>query len=378
VTRVLFLVGALDRGGAQRQLILLVTGLDRTRFAPSVVTIYDGGVLRAEMASVDNVRVHSLRKAGRWDVLPPLWRLWQIVRNERPAIVHGYMGMANLLALVFGKLAGARTVWGIRASDVDFSFYDRFSAGVFKVSRWLSRFPDLIIVNSHTGLRHHIAHGYRGSRMHVIPNGFDTLRFLPDPEARRRMRSAWGIAEHEPLLGVVARLDPMKDHPTFLHAAAQLAQERPDVRFVCVGDGQTQYRKELQDLANALGLRQRLVWAGEIDDPSAVQNALDIATSSSAFGEGSSNAIGEAMACGVPCVVTAVGDSAILVGATGLIIPPGTPDALVNAWKHLLALSPAERAALGQAARKRIISEYSAERLIQRTETALAGLLAKR
>jgi len=278
---------------------------------------------------------------------------------------------------VFGKLGGTEAVWGIRASDVDFSLYDKFSSNIFRVSALCSRFADLIVVNSHTGMRHHVAHGYCRDRMLVVPNGFDTRRFQPDSEARQRMRRTWGVAENEQLIGLVARLDPMKDHPTFLRAAARLAQEREDVRFVCVGDGPTPYRQTLQELADSLGLRPRLVWAGELEDMAAVHNALDVATSSSAFGEGSSNAIGEAMACAIPCVVTAVGDSAVLVGDTGLIVPPRNPEPLQTAWAQLLAMPPAERATMGQAARDRITSEYSSDRLIQRTEDALADLLSQ-
>ena len=372
--RLLFLIAALNRGGAERQLTLLVKGLDRTRFAVTVVTIYDGGALRGEIEDLDGVEVLSLHKHARWDIMAPFWRLIRILRRTKPEIVHGYMGVANILALVFGKAAGSRVVWGIRASDVDFSLYDRRSAWTDRLAAKLSRFTDLIVVNSRAGKRHHAAQGYDSKRMVVIPNGFDTRHFYPDGHARQSMRNEWGIAENDRLIGLVARLDPIKDYPTFLRAAALLAQERQDVHFVSVGGGSTHYRRELQELANDLGLGDRVIWAGERTDMCAAHNALDIATSSSSS-EGFSNTTGEAMACGVPCVVTDVGDSAILVGSTGLVVPPGEPAAMAAAWTHLLDLPAGERAALGRAARQRIIEAYSIEQLVGLTEAALAGLM---
>jgi glycosyltransferase involved in cell wall biosynthesis len=374
--RLLFLIAALNRGGAERQLTLLVNGLDRTRFAVTVVTIYDGGALRGEIEDLEGVEVLSLHKHARWDIMAPFWRLTRILRRTKPQIVHGYMGVANILALMFGKTAGSRVVWGIRASDVDFSLYDRRSAWIDRLAAKLSRFTDLIVVNSHAGKRHHAAQGYSSKRMVVIPNGFDTRQFYPDERARQFMRNEWGIAENDRLIGLVARLDPIKDYPTFLRAAALLAQERQDVHFVSVGGGSTLYRRELQKLANDLGLGDRVIWAGERTDMCAAHNALDIATSSSSS-EGFSNTTGEAMACGVPCVVTDVGDSAILVGSTGLVVPPGEPAAMAAAWTRLLDMPAGERAALGRAARQRIIEEYSIEQLVDRTEAALAGLIAE-
>jgi glycosyltransferase involved in cell wall biosynthesis len=210
--------------------------------------------------------------------------------------------------------------------------------------------------------------------MMVIPNGFDTEVFQPDREAGRRMRRTWRIPEDQPLVGLAARLDPIKDHGSFLRAAALLAQERDDVRFVCVGGGIAPYREELQSLATDLGLSDRLVWAGEVEDMRAAHNALDIATSSS-LSEGFPNTVGEAMACGVPCVVTNVGDSAVLVGTTGRVVSPSAPDELMAAWAELLDMSSANRAALGQAARDRITSEYSTSKLVDRTEAALVKLV---
>ena len=373
--RIVFLISALSRGGAERQLTLLIKGMDRSRFDVTVVTVYDGGALRAEIEGIEEVRILSLGKEGLFGYPSSLWRMARFMRQVKPQIIHGYMDVANELALLFGKLIRARVVWGLRASNVDFSQYGRTAAQHFHMAARVSRYPDLIIANSYAGKQYHAAHGYPANKIVVIPNGFDIERFRPDHAAGRSLRLAWGISDDVVLIGLVARIDPMKDHPTFLRAAALLASERDDIRFVCVGGGRESYRDYLVRLANELGLGARLLWAGEQGDMTDVQNALDIATSSTAFGEGFSNAIGEAMACGIPCVVTDVGDSALLVNSTGVVVPPCDHEALAAAWRTLLSLPKTDRVQLGHAARIRITNEFSVQQLVRRTEDTLLHLV---
>jgi glycosyltransferase involved in cell wall biosynthesis len=376
MTRIFFLIRALDHGGAERQLIELAKGLDKTRFAVTLATFYDGGALRPEIEGIEGVTVLSLRKKGRWDVMPFLWRLVRAVYAARPQIVHGYMSVANELGILAGMIAGARVVCGLRVSDLDLSRYDWAAAWSFRAGALFSRFADLVVANSRAGERHHLAHGYAGERMVVVSNGIDTKRFRPDPEAGRRMRRTWGIAEDEFLIGLVGRVDPMKDHPTFLRAATLLARECPDVRFVCIGNGTAAYERELHELAATLGLGERVLWCAAQSDMCSVYNALDLATSASSYGEGFANVIGEAMACAVPCVVTDVGDSSWIVANTGRVTPPRAPRALANAWRAVLALGAAGREALGQRARARIVSEFSTAALVSQHQALYEQMIA--
>ena len=207
-----------------------------------------------------------------------------------------------------------------------------------------------------------------------MPNGIDTLRFRPDREAGARVRAEWGIGDDESLIGLVGRLDPMKGHACFLQAAALLCARRSGMRFVCVGDGPEHYRESLRALAGQLGLGDRLIWAGTRTDMPAVYNALDMAVSASAYGEGLPNMLGEAMACGTPCVVTRVGDSAWVVGETGVVVPPEDPAALADAWATMLRRIEEERAGLSRAARLRIEQNLSVEALVRNTLAELAAL----
>jgi glycosyltransferase involved in cell wall biosynthesis len=266
-----------------------------------------------------------------------------------------------------------KVVWSIQASNMDLKRYDWFARMNFRLQRWASHFADLIVSNSEAGREYHVALGFSPQKFIVIQNGTDIEHFRPDTESRNRIRAEWGIADRAVLIGVVARLDPMKDHPTFLKAAAMLSAADHDLRFVCVGGGPQDYVSSLRQLANNYGIADRVIWAGAREDMPAVYNALDIACSSSAFGEGLPNVICEAMACDVPCVVTDVGDSALLVGNTGIVVPPNDPQALAEGLSECL-----NQMALGQPRnpRSRIEERFGISQLKNDTEKVLAHLIA--
>lgn len=368
---ILFLTRSLDRGGAERQLVVLANGLARRGHAVAVAIFFSGGAYESELAG-SGVRLIHLGKKSRWDILPFISRLVRLLRKERPAVLHSYLGVPNILVVALKPLlSGTRIVWGVRASNMDLARYDWLSRLAYVLERRLARFAHRIIANSRAGKHHAIANGFPADRIVVIPNGIDTDCFRPNPEGRLRVRAEWGLGDHEILISLVGRLDPMKDHPVFLEAASNITRVRHDVRFVCVGGGPADYAEALKQRAAALGLTNQLIWVGARDDMPAVYSALDIASSSSSYGEGFSNSIAEAMACGVPCVVTDVGDSALIVGDTGSVVPPGDYNALATAIGRLIDLPHEERRVLGELCRARVVSEFGIDRLIQRTEEAL-------
>jgi glycosyltransferase involved in cell wall biosynthesis len=369
--RIVFVIRSLGFGGAERQLVALAKGLRGRGHDVRVATFYDNGELAPELTRAQ-LPLLQLGKRGRWDTLAFCIRLVRVLREAKPDIVHGYLSTPNLLTIAFKHFfGGARIVWGIRASSLDLQHYDWFARMAHGLERRLARFADLIICNSHAGLDYAVRNGFPDAKTIVISNGIDVERFRPSSDARLAMRSRWGIAEREILVGMVARMDPMKDHETFLRAAARLARDRHDVRFVCVGEGPNEYRRLLASLAGELGLGQRVIWAGNVLDMPSVYNALDVFVSSSRFGEGFSNAVGEAMACGIPCIVTDVGDSSRIVGTTGTVVSPGSPDRLYEAMRGQLDLVPIPADAI----RRSIIDRYGTEQLIAETESALSQLL---
>jgi len=373
--RIVFLVNNLAYGGAERQVVVLARALHERGHAVSVLTHHPGGGLEPELRAA-GVPLRSLEKRGRWDVVGFFIRLARALREERPDILHGYLSTPNIAtALIRPLFPGIKSVWGERASNMDLGRYHwiaRFS-NVLEVA--LSRVPDLHIVNSWAGLTHAVGRGYPAAKCAVIPNGIDTDRFRPDFVAGREVRKAWGIGDAAVLVGRVGRLDAMKDHSTFLAAAAQLARRRDDVQFVCLGNGDVRYQAELEQMGRASGLAGRLLWFPAQARMTPVYNALDVLCSSSAYGEGFPNVVGEAMACGVPCVVTDVGDSARLVGDNRFVVPPRDPDGLAGGIDRLLSLPAAERDDLRVRLRQRVIEHFSVARLADATEQTLLGLL---
>lgn len=377
--RVLFLIRSFGRGGAQRQLVTLATALHRSGWDVSAACFYAGDAFQQELAQA-GVPVIDLRKRGRWDVFGFLWRLWRTFRTTDADVVHGYLTVGNLLALL-AKAAHRRTrvVWGVRSAYMDRDRYDWMARLTFRFSCACARMADLVIVNSDASGTHHAALGYPRERMRVIPNGIDTRRFSFDAGARAQLRREWRVADDALLVGLVGRLDLMKDHPTFLEAAAKLAARDARWHFVCVGEGKPDYAAALEAQAAALGLQDRVVWAGPRGDMPAVYSALDLLASTS-YGESFPNVIAEAMACGRPCVVTDVGDSARIVGACGVTVAARDPNAFAAAVEGMLpVLTDRDTArAMHDAARARIVETYSLETLLGNSRAAIRAVCADR
>lgn len=368
MTNIVFIIRSLHYGGAERQLVNLVKGLNKEKFNPTVLHFYSGP-LKSELVEA-KVSVISMEKKGRWEVFGFLLRLYRLIKNLKPDVIHGYLTLPSILTILLKPVfPRARAVIGVRASNMDLSRYDWLARLTDSLLCFLSRFADLVIVNSKAGYEYSLGKGFPEKKMVMIPNGIDTERFKPDRESGLRLRTEWKVQKKKVLIGLVGRLDPMKDHPTFLKAAALLAKKREDVHFICLGTGPKSYESQLIHMGKELGLSGRITWLAPRSDMPAVYNAFDIVTSSSSFGEGFPNVIGEAMACQVPCVVTDVGDSPWIVGEAGIVVPPNDPKALSTGWTRCLSQDKNEAASK---ARFRIEDNFSLHHLIQRTEKVLS------
>jgi glycosyltransferase involved in cell wall biosynthesis len=370
--KITFLIRSLTFGGAERQLVVLAKELHARGHQVRVGVFYADGPLERDLTEA-GIAVTVLNKQGRWDTFGFLARLAVFLRSTQPDVVHGYLGTSNYLSLLLKPFHRGKVVWGVRASEMDGGRYDWFYRLDSNLERWLSRFPDLIIANSRTGRAHVVEKGYPAERTIVIPNGIDTRRFAPDREARIRMRAELGVSDDQILIGRVGRLDPQKDYPGFLRAAAIVAARNPTVRFLLVGGGPESYAAELKSLAGELGLAERTLWLEPRADMPAIYNALDLLVSSSVYGEGVPNVVAEAMATGVPAVVTDCGDSAWVVGQTGAVVPVSDAEALAAAIIDQLGRE-ADRGAL----RTWVMSLMSVESLVERTEAALHQIAGNR
>jgi glycosyltransferase involved in cell wall biosynthesis len=373
VIKIAFLIRSLDCGGTERQLVSLAKALDKKGFDVTIITFYSGGVLEKELED-SRVRCVSLEKRGRWDVLGFLRRFAHQLRLLRPDVIHAYLDISNLLS-VSAKLFLSRAViiWGVRNSNMELRHYDWLWRLSFRLERLFSRFADCLIVNSNAGRAYLLKRGFPDEKIVVVHNGIDTELFRPDAGAGAKVRREWELPLDAILVGLVARLDPIKDHDTFLRAVSILQKEKPDVRFVCVGGGTENQTQRLYQLTEQLGLTNAINWVGMRSDMPAVYNAFDISVSSSQS-EGFPNMIGEAMACAVPCVVTDAGDSALIVGDTGFVSATRNPEALAAA---LMSCLEENRKVLGMKARRRILERWSIEQLVEKTEKVMMAIMEK-
>lgn len=367
--KILHLITGLSRGGAETMLARLVTHMDPARFASVVVSLTDESGLGPELREAGIPVLALGMKRGRPSASAIL-RLREIIRRERPQLLLTWLYHADLLGLLIAALSpGLPLVWNLRCSNMDLAEYSWPVRAVRHVLARAARRPAAIIVNSDAGKRHHAALGYMPRRWELIPNGFDTAQFRPDPGARDAWRTRLEIGAEEFLIGMVARVDPMKDHATFLTAASRIAARCPDARFVLAGRG-------TETLAVPRDLAGKLRAVGERSDIATLLPALDLLVLSSAFGEGFPNVLGEAMASGIPCIATDVGDAAAIIGDSGRIVSPRDPAALADAAIDWIGCDPSFRRAKGDAARQRILDHYAIAVVVeqyQRLYQSLAG-----
>lgn len=355
--RVLFISTGLGVGGAESMLRNLLSKLDRSRFAPHVVSLTGSGEIGRRIAAI-GVPVLDLDLRHR-----PVRDFIQLVRHVRrlqPDVVQTWMYHADLLGGLAARCAGVRAIaWGIRNSTLDRDQTKLSTRLVTRLNGLLSRWlPTGILSCAEAGRNVHVALGYAAEKMAVIPNGFDLSRFRPDAAARTSVRDELRLLADTPLVGIVGRFDPQKNHTGFLEAAGLLRNVRSDVHYVLVGNGLDARNDELAAAARRAEVFDAVHWLGRRDDMPRLMASLDVLASSSSFGEAFPNVLGEAMACGVPCAVTDVGDSAAIVADTGRVVPSGDMPALAAAIDDLLSLEASERASLGRRARLRVEEHF--------------------
>lgn len=346
--RILHVISGLGTGGAEMMLFKLLGQLNGAGWRHHVIAIKRGGPLEAAIRGL-GVPVSSL--AGLKAALGEL----------QPDVVQGWMYHGNLAASLAGCVAAQSkppVLWNIRHSLYALRHEKPLTRWIIRANAWLSGQPAAIIYNSTIARAQHEALGFSAAQGTVIPNGFDMARFRKDADARARIRAALGIPPQAPVIGHVARWHPMKDQAGMLAAFAAFARRHPDAHLLLAGKGLDRSNADLApQLAGCPAERVHLL--GERSDVPDILNAMDVFTLNSAWGEAFPNVLGEAMACELPCVTTAIGDSAAIVGDTGSVIAPRSPEALATAWETLLAQGTEARAALGARARQRIEDNYA-------------------
>lgn len=372
--RICHIITGLDTGGAEKMLLKLVSTMDQSRFQNRVISLTGAGSLgssfRALGIPIDEVRMS--KNPVRWP--GSFVRLQFLLKRAQPDLVQTWMYHANLLGGMAARLARIPVVWNLRRGWLDPEIDKRATIWTSRLCAALSaRLPVKIVCCAIAAQEYHTAQGYSGEKMMFIPNGFDVTAFRPDHQTRESIRRQLEIPAEALLVGLIARFDPAKDHLTFLRAAASITSAHPAARFVLCGQGIEWSNAALVRWIDEMRLREHVHLLGNRQDIPQILASLDIAVCSSRV-EGFPNAVGEAMATGVPVVVTDVGDTRQLVGTAGAIVPAGDPDALASGIERLCALGSFGRSRIGAAGRKRVFERFSLPVVTQQYELLYESL----
>jgi glycosyltransferase involved in cell wall biosynthesis len=376
VIKVVHVITGLEADGAETVLYTVASRMNRTRFESEVISLIEPGPMAARLEAA-GIRVRSLgMKRGSANPLHVL-RLARWIKESQPNLVQTWMYHADLLGGLAARLAGKPVVWGIHHSNLDPGQNKRLTIWTARICEVLSPWlPKRIVCCSEASRMAHAEFGYDEDKMEVIPNGFDLRVFQPDPAARTGLRQELGLAADASLIGMAARFHVQKGHRNFVAAAAKLHARMPHVHFVLCGARVDANNAELAAwIQQSSGLNDVCHLLGRRKDMNRLFAAFDVATTPS-VSEAFPMAVGEAMACGTPCVVTDVGDSALIVGDTGKVVPAENPLALADAWESLLAAGAAARKELGQAARNRVERCFDVDAIVERYQKLYREVLA--
>jgi len=370
--RIVILARKLDPGGAERQILNLSRGLYNLGEDVHIVVFYRGGLYDNEVIS-HGIPLHFVGKNSRWDLIGFSLRFVKLIRSLNAGTIYSFMDVPNILSVAFKFLIGStRIVWGIRSSEIEAFRYGPLQCFISQLEKQLCFLPDKIIANSLSGKNYAIKRGFSFEKIEFIHNGVDTETFKFDYIGRLKIRLQWNVPDDFVLIGVVGRIDLMKDHYNFLRSASLISQRQEKVKFAIIGGGSRESFEKLKNYSVKLGISELIVWSNYRPDIVEVISALDIVVSSSAFGEGFSNAIAEAMSCKRPCVVTDVGDSALIVGALGEVARPRDAQDLADATARMMVRLSSD-IQLGEECRSRICSVFSIEKMVLKSREALRG-----
>ncbi len=355
---------------------MLAANIDRLLFSPIVITLRPGGALAPELEA-NGVPLYCL---GRCSAPQVLRRLLLVLRAAQVRILYSFLLPTNVYALTARMvMPRLKVVLGTRNSVANPAAWEGLRWQKLRVEALLTVIAALRslvaveIANSRAGTA--LAGRGHNGRVQTIPNGIDVIRWKPDPSARARLCREHAIDSRKRIVVTVANCSPYKDYPTLIHAAAQVTTRYTDVVFVAFGNDSTDTGHAARQLVSDLGLESRFIFAGARSDLDGFLAGADVFCLASAT-EGFSNAICEAMACGLPPVVTDVGDSAFIVGAAGLTVPARNPSRLAEALCQLLDKAEEERRQLGAKARERIVRLFSVEKMVERYQSVFQSLMS--
>lgn len=361
---VVHIISGLGQGGAETVLHRLLTAPGQTDHH-TVISMSDEGVFGPRLREA-GVTVYTLNMQGVKGMAQGLVRMHHLLRDMAPDVVQTWMYHADLIGGIVARTAGIRAVsWGIRNSGADLGMSSRSARMCqWACARVSGMVPGVIVACAENARLRHRQAGYRDDRMLVIPNGYDLSRWRPDPTVRAAMRQQLGLEDDTPVIGNVARWNPLKDHENLIAAFAIALRRHPRMRGVLIGDGLVQSNAELISLLDRYDVREQIMLLGRRDDVPALMNACDVHVLASRA-EGFPNVVAEAMASDVLCVVTDVGDAGLMVGDAGWVVIPRDAKALALGIEQAVnILGTAEHHERVQRGRVRVEQMFSLDAMV--------------
>ena len=374
---VLHVTTGLNVGGAEIMLLRFLTHLDNARFQPTVVSLMKPGLI-GEYLQDRGIEVSSLNMNAGNPMPVNIGRLRTAIRASAPQIHHGWMYHGNLVASLasMARLRPVPVIWSIHHSLHDIENEKPMTANVIRTLARMSKHTFAISYCSRTAADHHERYGFDSRRRIIIANGVDTQEFAPNDDARGRLRALIGVPPERLIVGNFARFHPMKDQVRLVDAAASLISRGLDLQALFIGAGHE--NGVLAKRAAELGIAARVTILPARDDIKDLAPGLDAFAMTSSWGESFSLAAAEAMACGVPAIVTDIGDCAWVVGDASLVARPNDTASVAAALQRLLGLPEDERRAIGSRARRRIGEHFSMREYVRRHAELYAHALEER
>jgi len=356
--KIVHVITCLNTGGAEMMLQKLIIESSHTEDEHVVISLMDEGTLGSEIKK--HVKLYSIGMDPGAISLFALYKLFRIIKQENPNVIQGWMYHANIAALFVNIILNRILVWNIRQSLVDIKYEKKLTRLLINLSSFCSRFVNKIIFNSHISLSQHTAFGFNQSNTLVIPNGFDLTSFqLASDENLYAFKKECKIPIESKIIGHVARYHPMKNHIGFIKEITKLLLGNRNLFCVMVGKGVDGNNRELISLIEGSKCKDQFILLGERSDLSKIYGCFDFTVNSSLWGEAFPNVIGESMACGTPCIVSDVGDSARIVAEFGFVYPPSQSNNLILRLQQALDVSSTDYNELAFSCRRHISNNYS-------------------
>ncbi len=374
--KIIHIITSLNIGGAEQVLKQFLLSAPDAQRNTLVISLKNLGKIGEELQHY-GFEVVALNMRSFLSFPVGIVRLYRIIRQYRPDIVQTWLYHADLIGGIAAKMAGIKNiVWGIHTVELRKKAY--LTEVIRKLLAWLSyMIPSKIVCVAEASRKKHIALGYDPSKIVVIGNGFELEQLQSSPQQRSELRATVGFNDWDVVIGTLGRLSQVKGQDVFVRSAGMIAQEYSNVRFLMVGRELETTNKIVMEWINATGFADRFVLMGERRDVSVVLSAMDIfclPSRSEAF----PLVLGEAMAMGLPCVSTDVGDAGVLLGDTGILVQKDDYEALTAGLKQMLDMSQDERTELGERARLRVESEFTLEQMRKKFEAVYAELLGSK